>query len=526
MSNNKMDDISKDEAGTAPVQARSKSARPGPVVYVPTDDLDDNQIHVPQRQQTKKKHKGLRITLLTFLMVLVAGGCAYGAVSYYYTNHFFKGTWINGINVSNMTAYDVENLLSQNSDNYSIQVISRNLDGQTISGDQIDYHYISSGEVLSLLKEQQAYKWITGLYEQHSYTVAENDTFDKSLLQEQLKALNCAQEANQVAPENAYVAFQNDQFIIVPETEGSQLNIKRAYSLLETAVANNEDTVDFSSNSEAYETAEITQDSAELQSALEACNNYTNASITYTFGDYYTETLDGDTIKGWLQFDEKGQLIWDETTFQQYIADYVAQLAATYNTVGTSREFYTTSGRTVYVYGSAYGWAIDQAAEVAQLTQEIQSGTQTTREPNWSQTANAYGANDLGDTYIEVDLSNQHMYYYQYGSVIFESDFVSGNMAYTDRQTHAGIFTLYYKKSPDVLRGTMKGDGTYEYEAKVQYWMPFDGGIGFHDASWRSSFGGDIYLTSGSHGCINLPPANAGILYDLIDYNVPIVCFY
>ena len=134
--------------------------------------------------------------------------------------------------------------------------------------------------------------------------------------------------------------------------------------------------------------------------------------------------------------------------------------------------------------------------------------------------------NDLGNTYIEVDLSNQHMYYYQSGNLVFDSDFVSGNMSYADRQTHAGIFTLYYKKSPDVLRGAKKPDGTYEYEEPVEYWMPFDGGIGFHDAPWRGEFGGDIYLTSGSHGCINLPPENAAVLYSLIDYNVPIVCFY
>jgi len=117
------------------------------------------------------------------------------------------------------------------------------------------------------------------------------------------------------------------------------------------------------------------------------------------------------------------------------------------------------------------------------------------------------------------------MYYYQDGADIFESDFVSGNMSYADRQTHAGIFTLYYKKSPDVLKGGQKGTANY-YEQPVQYWMPFDGGIGFHDANWRDDFGGDIYLTSGSHGCINLPPENAAVLYDLIQYDVPIVCFY
>ena len=56
--------------------------------------------------------------------------------------------------------------------------------------------------------------------------------------------------------------------------------------------------------------------------------------------------------------------------------------------------------------------------------------------------------------------------------------------------------------------------------------MPFYGGYGFHDASWRSKFGGSIYNYSGSHGCINLPKSKAGTLYDLIDKEVPIVIFY
>ncbi len=163
---------------------------------------------------------------------------------------------------------------------------------------------------------------------------------------------------------------------------------------------------------------------------------------------------------------------------------------------------------------------------MAQLTQEIQSGTQTVRDPVYSMTANSYGVNDLGNTYIEVDLSEQHMYYYQNGEDIFESDIVSGNMSYADRQTPAGIFTLYYKKSPDVLRGKQLPNGKYEYEQPVTYWMPFNGGIGFHDAPWQPYFGGDRYLEGGSHGCINMPSDKAGELYDIIQYGVPIVCFY
>lgn len=519
-----MEEEPEQEEEVPAVRSRHKSARPGPVIYVPMDELDQNSDVPPGTRAKKKTHKGLKIFGLVMLMIIVLGGCAYGGISYYFTDRFFEGTWINGVDCSQKTAYEVEQLMAEKLSEYSIEVSSRNIAAQTIRGEDIDYQYMSTGEILQLLKKQKPYEWIRGLYEQKSYTVSENVGYNKTLLQEQLKSLNCAQAENQVEPENAYVAFQDNQFVIVPETEGSKLNIKEAYKLLDAAVEANEASIDFSDNQDAYVSAEVTQDDPALQSALEACNNYTKASITYTFGDQST-TLDGNTIKDWLQFDEKGQLVWDDNSFQQHVADYVAQLAATYDTVGTEREFQATSGRTVYVSSSVYGWKIDQAAETAQLSQEIQSGTQTTREPVYSQTANAYGVNDLGNTYIEVDLSEQHMYYYQGGVNIFESDFVSGNMSYADRQTHAGIFTLYYKKSPDVLRGGQKGTANY-YEQPVQYWMPFDGGIGFHDADWRDEFGGDIYLTSGSHGCINLPPENAEVLYDLIQYDVPIVCFY
>ena len=76
-----------------------------------------------------------------------------------------------------------------------------------------------------------------------------------------------------------------------------------------------------------------------------------------------------------------------------------------------------------------------------------------------------------------------------------------------------------------ILRGAKKADGTYEYESHVDYWMPFNGGIGFHDATWRSKFGGTIFQTSGSHGCINLPPEKASVLYDLIYKGMPVLCY-
>lgn len=499
----------------------SKSARPGIITYVPIDKSEFRSTV----SSDKKKNKIMKIVVMLIVMILVMSWCVYAGISYYYSYHFFLGTTINGIDSSNKTAYEVEQEIAGKKDNYVIQVSARMQEPQTITGKDIDYQYVSSGEILQLLKTQKPWEWIRGFFETKNYMVQEETVFSREKLEEQVSSLNCAKKENQIAPENAYVSFSNSEFTIVPETEGSELNAKEAYQMISGAIDSEAADVDLGSNPKAYKEADVTRDSSELQNMVNMYNSLAKANITYTFGDEMV-TLDGNTIKNWLQFDEKGQLLPDDGAFRQHVVDYVAQLAADHDTVGTERQFETTSGRTVYVYGSAYGWKIDQDKEAAQLMQEIQSGTQITREPVYSMRANAHGINDLGDTYIEVDLTEQYMWYYQNGNIIFQSEIVSGLPGNPDRKTPPGIFTLNSKSSPSVLRGEMTANGTYSYEQPVTYWMPFNGGIGFHDADWQPYFGGDRYLTGGSHGCINLPPENAGQLYSLIQYDVPIICFY
>lgn len=118
----------------------------------------------------------------------------------------------------------------------------------------------------------------------------------------------------------------------------------------------------------------------------------------------------------------------------------------------------------------------------------------------------AHDGNDYGNTYVEVNLTAQHLFMYKEGQKILESDFVSGNVSkgYT---TPPGLFGLTYKQRD----ATLKGQG---YASPVKFWMPFNGGIGFHDASWRNTFGGTIYKKSGSHGCINMPYAAAKTLFE------------
>ena len=128
---------------------------------------------------------------------------------------------------------------------------------------------------------------------------------------------------------------------------------------------------------------------------------------------------------------------------------------------------------------------------------------------------------DLAGTYVEINLTAQHLWFYKGGELIVESDFVSGSVA-KGTETQTGVFPLAYKESPSVLTG---GNAENGWEQDVTYWMPFFDGQGLHDATWRGSFGGNIYQTNGSHGCVNLPFDAAKQIYDNIDAGVAIILY-
>jgi lipoprotein-anchoring transpeptidase ErfK/SrfK len=109
-------------------------------------------------------------------------------------------------------------------------------------------------------------------------------------------------------------------------------------------------------------------------------------------------------------------------------------------------------------------------------------------------------------TYADVNLTTQHMFFVKDGVKVLECDIVSGAPYMA---TPTGTFRLYGKTSPAVLVGA-------DYRTPVTYWMPFNGGVGFHDANWQPWFGGNRYLNNGSHGCINMPFDKAKELYSYI----------
>lgn len=242
-------------------------------------------------------------------------------------------------------------------------------------------------------------------------------------------------------------------------------------------------------------------------------------SVTYQLPNNQTEVLDGLTIATWVNGSQGLTVSVDAAK----VADYVQGLRNKYDTPAGTQTWQSADG-TAKSIKTDYGWHIDQAKETEALIANIQSLQSVTREPVYASRAVQTEMPQWGKTFVEIDISSQHVYFYQDGNCVWDSKCVTGTATDPDRATPTGVFALKYKQRDRILRGRINPQtGKPSYESPVAYWMPFNGNIGLHDANWRSSFGGNIYLKSGSHGCINLPPKNAKTLYELITPGTVIV---
>ena len=430
---------------------------------------------------------------------------------------------INHIKCEELNVDQVEELIREKVEDYSIQIEFREGVTEEISGNDIDYQYVSDGSVEKLMEEQKPLLWITGYFSEKEYEITHNIAFDEQKLEKKIEGLDSMKEDAQQEPEDAYVIFEEESFMIKEEVYGTKLKEDVLKNAVCEAVQNSETSVS-AEEKDAYVMPELTKESEEIIKEQEQLNELVKVSVTYKLPNG-KKVLNGNTLRKWLDVDEDGNYSMDEEKFEKKIKEYVEKLAEEVDTVGKERPFHTTSGLDVTVTGGSYGWKINQKKEIKALTENIKNQEIVTRKPKYSSKELYTENNGLGDTYIEVNLTEQHLYYYKKGNVVMDTPIVSGRMT-RDRFTPPGVYFLTYKTTDRILRGAPGPDGQPSYESHVNFWMPFNGGIGLHDASWRSSYGGTIYKYNGSHGCINLPYSAAKEIYGLIDKETPIVCVY
>ena len=434
-------------------------------------------------------------------------------------HRFVVGTIINGVPVSGMTTADAEAYIEGYfNGGYTLEIEDTEGVRVAITDTSIGYTVDVTGDLEAILKEENDGGRVSGPGVEHRYTVDAELKYDEAALRALLE--NMAFVKNASPTSDAYITpyEEGKAFSIVPEVQGTEIDMDKLMAAVKDAL-NSQTRLLKVENLDCYKTIQVTADNADLNQMCANLNRYKDINITYVFGDQQ-EILPGLEAVKWID-GVSGSTV---QVNQQKVAEYVKYLADKYDTYGKPHTFTSTSGRQVSVNGD-YGWQINQAEEAVALTRMVQNGTNQTREPAYSRTAASRTGNDFGTTYVEVDMGLQHIYMYENGTLIAEAPIVTGNVA-KGWTTPEGLYTLYYKERDRVLRGPKRADGTYSYESPVSYWMPFNGGIGLHDASWRGKFGGEIYKNNGSHGCINIPPKTAAVIYEHVYKGIPILCFY
>ena len=525
------------EAGT-PESSPSDAAAPENESISSQVQTPGSEIPAVESPEEKKKKKKKRRSLLAFWLSFLILAGALGGIYYYgyqyCQTHFMPGTTINGYDCSDMTVDEAQRWFDIAAKNYVMNIRFRGGATETLSAEDMGFSYQPDGSIDVLLQNQDETLWPKYYLEENHYTITPTGTYDPDILEASLRALPELQEENMILPEDAYIQFRDGtkdtdgEFVIVPDVKGSTIDLDQLAAGVGDAAARYEEMVDAEEIPYAYKTAGTQADDAKLVARCMDLNDMVGASLTYVMPDKEEIRLNSDILKDWLVKDKKGRLVKDEEIWKEKISDFVQTLADNGNTVGMKRHFNATLQGPIVVEGGFYGYAVDQEAERNRLAKDLENCVKDTRTPiYWNLPYNEETEYDgIGTTYIEADLSAQHVWCYIQGRLVMDCDCVSGTMN-DGHATQAGVHGIIFKKRNALLQGLMPNSSTeYEYETEVKYWMPFYTDVGFHDAWWRADFGGDIYLKDGSHGCINLPPEAAEELFSYCDENMPVVVYY
>lgn len=449
----------------------------------------------------------MRIILLT---VCIAAAAVYILGTVFYSRHFYARGTVFGIKLMNENVDSVKEKISQKVGAYQLEIVTR--DGQEeITAEQIDLVYDDQGELEDLMEKQNPFLWfLMGATSKDDIPV--NVAMDETKLRQVVDGLDCMQEENMTSPTDAHLEYKDGAFQIVSETLGNELDADKTYQSLRTALYDGENSVSLDELS-CYIPPEIYEDNEKLGQECEAVNKLLTANITYDFSDR-KEVVDSDVIAEWITFGDDFTYELDE----EKVAEYVHQLGLKYDTFGLSRQFTTHGGKTITLKGGDYGWCIHKKKTTAQLIELVQNGETTTTEPIYLYSGVCRDTNDIGDTYIEVSISSQSMWMYKDGECIVSTPVVTGNVAAGHSTPSGGVWAIDARMPDYTLTGQ-------DYNSEVSFWLPFNGDVGIHDASWRDKFGGDIYLTNGSHGCVNTPYAAMKTIYENAKIGYPVVVY-
>lgn len=485
---------------------------------------------------------------------------------------FLEGTTVNGTDVSGLDAQSAAAALAEQTETYSF-TLKLGEDSYTATGAELGMRYNQDTDLQSLLDTQKEdrsqlafdlegmYTFdLTGFLDQveqdyndqlaqaqaqaEAQTLAAQDTAQQEGTPaegqegEDAPAEGDSAEAGDAAdgesapaetpvdpnaPQNAYLQYDatGATFIIVPDRPGKEVDWDAVAEQVQTAVQGLETELTLNLD-DLVEQAKVTAEDPELQEALKEANSYLDLELTYTFtpdgGTTSSVTLDRNTLGSIYYLDPEDMSVQVD---EEILGSYVSSLAEQYSAADKSTQFKTTGGSYINISVTQEGQSVDASAlydDMLECLKNKTGGTRTAPYTAVSDSSDGY----WGGNYVEIDLTNQHLWLYKNGECILSCGVVSGCVVNNTR-TPTGCFQIFAKNTDRYLNGS-NIDGS-RYRTWVNYFMPFSGGCGIHDATWRSSFGGDQYLYDGSHGCVGVSLSNAKTIYNNVSVGTHVVVY-
>ena len=477
------------------------------------DDFIEQILKKNRRQQIAKK---LLLTLILLGLTAVVAAGAYLYMAAYSRTHFISGSTINGIDVSGETAKEVKDHIGLGVEDYSLTIHEKDDAKEVLKAGDIGLVYNDDNSVEKLLQTQNENNWLVTYFKgDKHYTIEAGTNFNEKKTREAVKNLDCISSARVIAPKDAELAQDADgKYYIEPEVEGNTVDEGKLTDYVLAAINAGVMDIDIVEE-DCYLHPEVRSDNETLISRMNEWNKLLAIDLTYKFGDN-SEKIDKTVLLPHIS--DNGKKVYLST---DWVKPLVYEWGQKYDTFGLPRKFVTHDGYTIDIpAGGDYGWCINKDATIEDIKTALGNGESGEREPIWLFKAMGWDNGDITGTYAEVSISEQKLWCYKDGELVMETDVVTGKPTEA-RETKIGIYAIDGKKSPATL-GTLDVQG---YSSPVSYWLPFNGGQGLHDAPWREAFGGGVYLTNGSHGCVNIPEDNMEKIFNSLEIGNAVIVY-
>ena len=466
----------------------------------------------------------IAIIMLLFIVIIL------------YSDKFYPNTTIGGIDVSNMTLSQAKEAVQTDLKNHVLVIKGRNNAKYELRGTDIDLNANYEKQVENCFKKTHGifsfYKIISGEDFDVNFDVSYNKKAFKNNLSQSF--LITGDQYTITAPESAHVEYdkKTQSGKIVKEKQGNQLNQEKFYSYVEKSIKQLKTNIDLD-KANIYLKPKYTQNDSAIIKELNQYNNYLYRWIRYDMTEKHYETVTPKDIKNWLVINDDATVSIDQEKMSQWVEKFCLK----YKTVGKTRKFKSHTGEVLEVSGGDYGWQIDYSETVDQLYKVlskknpqndveayIKNKNKTNKkklikklEPIYKNKAYKLNFDNLVDdyntqTYSEVDISEQMVYVFQNGQVVYSAKCVTGLPSDASRATKTGCWYIKDKKLEYTLTGA-------DYTTPTKYWVRITWtGTGYHymNRSDWSKWSPDLYKTRGSHGCINLQLEDVKNIYNLV----------